>query len=523
MHFGAERTQARAHPSSGHGEAAAAAAASRAWAARGLFSAAARTRARVATRHPDHHRVFLRRRSSCPLSALPPRLHPRHAWAGCPGLGLPTPFEAGLSRCKPGGQPTATTLGPTTCSGAGLRVAAGPGVWPAGRPQPAPPTAPGSAPREIGGLDSRGIASRDGSGAEAGWQVRGQDPRRRRRLGAGAGEWQHGPAPRLLPSYACVPLGVRPRLPGRPNLRQAHLSHSAVPSASYAGCVACGQNHRSEPATCDPGRLVRGMGWLWVWAARLRCAGTPPWRDGTPGPLLAQLTLWLVARAIPWRQASTVLCGIWRAAWGSGGRIWSRGSGAGKWGVSPASRTSGCVGGCAGGAVSTWHDQGHTTHPQTRPAARRPRARLLHARCSWLRAALRPLGLAARYQGHSGWGAVTLSCGGLMAVGSVRTARAPGRRRASPSGSSAGRAESQRPRSQAGQASSTSPTPSTGPWPVRCPCGRTARHHARSLSVHQAWRLWERHQRASRHSTRHAPCAGCGVAEASTPHGCCVP
>ena len=77
--------------------------------------------------------------------------------------------------------------------------------------------------------------------------------RRRRRLAAGAGEWQHGPAPRRLPPYACVPLGVRPRLPGRPNLRQAHLCHSAVPAASCAGRVARGRDHRAAAATVGGG------------------------------------------------------------------------------------------------------------------------------------------------------------------------------------------------------------------------------------------------------------------------------
>ena len=64
--------------------------------------------------------------------------------------------------------------------------------------------------------------------------------RRWRRLAAGAGEWQHGPAPRRLPPYAIVPLGMRPRLPRRPYLRQAHLCHSVVAAASCAGRVARG-------------------------------------------------------------------------------------------------------------------------------------------------------------------------------------------------------------------------------------------------------------------------------------------
>ena len=76
----------------------------------------------------------------------------------------------------------------------------------------------------------------------AGRVARGRDHRvaAAATVGGGAGEWQHGPAPRRLPPYACVPLGVRPRLPGRPNLRQAHLCHSAVPAASCAGRVARG-------------------------------------------------------------------------------------------------------------------------------------------------------------------------------------------------------------------------------------------------------------------------------------------
>ena len=69
---------------------------------------------------------------------------------------------------------------------------------------------------------SRGTSGTVRSGAKAAWQVRGTSGTvRRRRLAAGAGEWQHGPASRRLPPYAQVPLGVRPRLPGRPNLRQA--------------------------------------------------------------------------------------------------------------------------------------------------------------------------------------------------------------------------------------------------------------------------------------------------------------
>ena len=113
--------------------------------------------------------------------------------------------------------------------------------------------------------------------------------RRRRRLAAGADEWQHGPAPRRLPPYGWVPLGVRPRLPGRPNLRQAHLCHSAVPSASCAGRVArgtCGTARRRRRLAAGAGEWQHGPAprrlppYAWVpLGVRLRLPGRPNLRQ----------------------------------------------------------------------------------------------------------------------------------------------------------------------------------------------------------------------------------------------------
>ena len=79
---------------------------------------------------------------------------------------------------------------------------------------------------------------------------------------------------------------------------------------------------------------------------------------------------------------------------------------AGKWGVTqpraPAAVWSGVRLGL--GLWAAGPTRATSPHPQARHAARRPRARLLHARCSCLRAALSPEGLGARQQGCSGWG-----------------------------------------------------------------------------------------------------------------------
>ena len=62
------------------------------------------------------------------------------------------------------------------------------------------------------------------------------------------------PTPRSL-------LGRRPRLPARPNLRQAHLSHSAVLAASCAGRVARGTSGTvRRPPVRPPGACGAGPG-----------------------------------------------------------------------------------------------------------------------------------------------------------------------------------------------------------------------------------------------------------------------
>ena len=174
--------------------------------------------------------------------------------------------------------------------------------------------------------------------------------------------------------------------------------------------------------------------------------------------LLAQLTLWLVAGGTPWLQARTILCGTRCTAWGSG---------AGKWGVTQPRAPAGVWSACRGVRLGLWAaGPTRATFPIRRPVTQRvcPRARLLHARCSCLRAALSPERPRRTASGKFGLGSlVALSCGGLMAVGAVWGARAPGRRRAGPSHSSANHTKSRRPRRQPGQASGTSPTPSTGP------------------------------------------------------------